>query len=320
MGFTGQAGQGDPNGILNTFLPAFGVRANFYVEGNQVVFGQTQPEFREFMELMARWYADGLIDENIFSTTRAEMDAAILSGTSGAVIGPGGGAVGPWLHAGWAQDPNFDLVATRFPTFDRNVMTRHGGTSNDLGDGSRGHAAISSRATEVEVITRLLDFAFSEEGHLLHNFGPYGVSWTWVDGVPTYTELVTNHPERSFAQALTYFARGAFNGPFNQDPWYLYQFYALDQQKHALVAWREQDNPEATIMPPVSHTPPDALVISSRMADIDTYRREQIALFITGAQPITDDTWNTFVNNIYSMGLAEVRDLQQAALNRYFQR
>jgi putative aldouronate transport system substrate-binding protein len=316
-GFTGQGAQSDPNGIFNTFLPAFGIRTNFFVEGDQIVYGFTDPAFRDFLELMAYWYSERLIDQNIFTVTRAEMDAAILSGESGAVIGPGGGALGPWLNAAWETNPDYNLTATRFPTFDRNVLTRHGGTSNDLADGSRGHAAISTRATEIEAITRLLDFAFSEEGHLLYNFGPYGVSWEWVDGVPTYTDIVMNHPERTFAQALTYFARGAFNGPFNQDPWYLIQFYALDQQKDALTFWRQQDNPEATVLPPISHTISEAGTISARMADIDTFRREWIALFITGAQPITDDTWDTFVNTLNNMGVPEVRDIHQAALERF---
>ncbi|MCL2378255.1 MAG: hypothetical protein FWC77_03920 [Defluviitaleaceae bacterium] len=319
-GFTGQAGSGDPNGILNTFLPAFGIRTNFFVEGDQIVYGFTQPEFREFLELMAYWYSERLIDQNIFTTTRAEMDAAILSGESGAVIGPGGGALGPWLHAGWETDPNYDLTAARFPTFDRNVLTRHGGSSNDLADGSRGHAGISTSATEVEAITRLLDFAFSEEGNLLYNFGPYGVSWEWVDGVPTYTDIVMNHPDRTFAQALTYFARGAFNGPFNQDPWYLIQFYALPQQEEALTFWRQQNNPEATLLPPVSHSIEEATIISARMADIDTFRREWIALFVTGATPINDDTWNTFVTTLNNMGVPEVRDIHQDALERFFNR
>jgi putative aldouronate transport system substrate-binding protein len=322
-GFTGQHGQGDPNGILNTFLPAFGIRANFFVEGNQIVYGQTHPAFRDFLELMAFWYSERLVHPDIFSITRAEMDAALLTGQSGAVIGPGGGALGPWLQAAWANDPgtSFDLTATRFPTFDSNVLTRHGGTSNDLADGSRGHAAITTSAREIEVITRLLDFAFSEEGHMLYNFGPYGVSWNWVNGVPIYTDIVTNNPDgRSFAQALTYFARGAFNGPFNQDPWYLIQFYALPQQEEALTFWREQDNPEATVLPPLSFTPAEASTIQSRMADIDTYRREQIALFVTGARPINDDTWNTFVNNLNNMGVPEVRDIHQRALERFLAR
>jgi len=321
QGFVGQAAQNDPNGIINTFLPAFGIRNNWFVDGTQIVYGPTHNNFRDFLELMNRWYEEGLIDQDAFSTDRAAMDAAILSGASGAVIGPGGGAVGPWLLAAWAnEDYDFDLVATRFPTFDANVLTSHGGTSNDLADTSRGHAAITTSSNNVEVVTRLLDFAFSEEGHLLHNFGPYGVSWTWVGDVPTFTELVTNHPERTFAQALTYFSRGAFNGPFNQDPWYLYQFYALDQQKHALVAWREQNNPEATVIPPVSFTADEATTIRARMGDIDTFRREQIALFITGITPINDDTWGSFVSTMYSMGVPEVREIHQTALDRFHQR
>jgi putative aldouronate transport system substrate-binding protein len=321
-GFTGQGAQSDPNGLFATFLPAFGLRTNFFVEGDQVVYGFTHDNFRDFLELMAFWYSERLIDQNIIMTTRAEMDTAILTGASGAVIGPGGGALGPWLLAAWDNEPgtSYDLTAARFPSMNRGELVRHGGTSNDLGDTSRGHAAISSQASEVEVITRLLDFAFSEEGHLLYNFGVYGVSWTWVDGLPTFTDNVINHPDRPFAQALTYYARGAFNGPFNQDPNYLLQFYALDQQKEALTFWRLQDNPESTLMPPVSYTASEAQTISARMADIDTYRREWIGRFITGVDPINDTTWANFVSTLNGMGVPEVRDIHQAAVNRFNQR
>jgi len=321
MGFVGQHSTGDPFGVIETFLPAFGVRAGFYVEDGQVVYGQTRDEFRDFLELMAFWHSERLIDHNLLDTSRADMDAAILSGDSGAVRGPGGGALGPWLLAAWANDElDFDLTATRFPTFDRNTWTAHGGTSNDLGDASRGHAAISTRAADVEVVTRLLDFAYSEEGHLLHNFGVYGVSWTWVDGRPTYTEAVTAHPDRTFAQAVAYFARSSFNGPFNQDPEYLIQFYALPQQEAALTYWRMQDNPESTLLPPVSFTVEEATRIASLMADIDTFRREWVGRFITNADPITDESWATFVNTLNSMGVPEVRDIHQDALERFFAR
>jgi putative aldouronate transport system substrate-binding protein len=248
------------------------------------------------------------------------MDAAILSGDSGAVVGPGGGAFGPWLLAAWENEPgtSYDLTATRFPTINRNELVRHGGTSPDLGTGSQGHAAISSSATEIEAITRLLDFGYSEEGHMLYNFGVYGVSWEWVNGEPTLTDMVTSNPEgRTFAQALSYFARAAINGPFDQDPRYLLQFYALDQQKAALDFWTMQNNSDQTILPPITLTQAEAQTVSARMADIDTYRREWIARFITGADPITDDTWGNFVDTLYGMGLEEVTAIHQAALDRY---
>lgn len=319
-GWTGQAGQGDPNGLLNMFLPAFGIRTGFFNQGGQIEYGFTDPAFRDFLELMARWYADGLIDPNIFSTSRAEMDAAILTGTSGAVIGPGGGAVGPWLHAAWSNDPgtSFDLVPTRFPSFERGVYVSHGPGSWDFALGSHGHAAISAASSNVEVATRLLDFAFSEEGYLLYNYGVYGHTWTWVNGVPTYTDHILNHPEgRSFAQALSYYARAAMNGPFRQSGLYLYQFYELDQQKEALVQWGRLNDSTATMLPPVSFTIEESNRVAARMADIDTFRREGISRFITGTDPINDDTWNHFVNTLNNFGVPELIEIHQAAMDRF---
>jgi len=312
QGWTGQAGQGDPNGLLNMFLPAFGIRTGFFNQGGQIAYGFTDPAFRDFLELMARWYDEGLIDPNIFSTTRAEMDTAILTGASGAVIGPGGGAVGPWLHAAWNNEPgtSFDLVATRFPSFERGTYVAHGPGSWDFALGSHGHAGISTSSRNVEAATRLLDFAFSEEGYLLYNFGIYGHTWTWVDGMPTYTEHIMNHPEgRSFAQALSYYARAAMNGPFEQSGPYLLQFYELDQQKEALVQWGRLNDSTSTMLPPVSFTVEESQRVSARMADIDTFRREGIARFITGTDPITDETWNNFVNTLNSFGVPELVDI-----------
>jgi len=323
LGWVGQAGSGDPNGIFTMFMPAFGIRPNFFNQGGQIVYGFTDPAFRDFMELMARWYDEGLIDPNIFSTTRAEMDSAILTGQSGAVIGPGGGAVGPWLRTAWANDPGttFDLVPTRFPSFERGVYVTHGPGSWDLALGSHGHAAISAMSNNVEAATRLLDFAFSEEGYLLYNYGIYGHTWTWVDGVPTYTQHIMSHPEgRTFAQALSYYARAAMNGPFEQSGPYLMQFYELDQQKEALTQWGRLIDSTATMLPPISFTIDEAARVAARMADIDTFRREGIARFITGVDPINDTTWNNFVNTLNSFGVPELVDIHQAAMERFLQR
>ena len=42
--------------------------------------------------------------------------------------------------------------------------------------------------------TKFADYAYSEEGQTLLSFGIEGESYTMVDGVPTYTDLITKHP------------------------------------------------------------------------------------------------------------------------------
>jgi putative aldouronate transport system substrate-binding protein len=324
-GFTGASSAAlGPAAIYHAFGPAFNIRIedanSFYVDGDKALHGFSQPGFRDFLELMAYWYGERLIDQDIFTVNATVAGAAMTSGSSGAGRGAGGGNLGPWITTGQANDPDgtFDLTAARIPTFDKNVYSRFGGTSNDIGDQSPGHAAISTRNRNVELTTRFLDYAYSEAGHLLHNFGVEGVSFNMVAGIPTYTDEVMKNPEgRTFAQALTYHARSAFSGPFDQDPWYLRQFYAMEQQKQALDYWRQLHNAEETMWPPVSNTVAEAATISARMSEINTFRMEQAALFISGAQPINNATWKHYIDTIESMGIADVLAIQQAALDRY---
>jgi putative aldouronate transport system substrate-binding protein len=323
-GYTGvSSGTAGPFALLNVFAAAFGIRVEegngFFIEGTEAVYSYTHPGFRDFLELMAYWYEERLIDQNIFTVQRAEVDAAVLSGASGAVRAAGGGMMGPYLNQAKANDPDttFDLTATRWPSFDANELVRHGGTSNILGDQSRAHAAITTSCRNVELVTRLLDFGYSEEGHKLYNYGVEGVSYNMSAGLPIFTEEITNHPTRTFAQSLSNHARSAVSGPFNQDAWYIRGFYEQPQQKAALDLWRQQNNPESTMLPPVSYTVAEASTMTARMADINTYRLEQVALFISGAQPINDSTWNTYIDTINGMGISDVQSIVQDALDRF---
>ena len=55
--------------------------------------------------------------------------------------------------------------------------------------------ALSAQCRDVEAAARLLDYGYSQEGHMLYNFGIEGVSYTMEDGYPRYTELITNNPQ-----------------------------------------------------------------------------------------------------------------------------
>ena len=78
--------------------------------------------------------------------------------------------------------------------------------------------AITTSCKDVETAARLLDYAYSEEGHMLFNFGVEGESYTMVDGYPTYTDKILNNPEGwPLAQSLAAYIRGNYNGPFVQD-------------------------------------------------------------------------------------------------------
>ena len=322
--FFGQAANQDPSQLYNTFLGAYGVRTDFFVDtdNDTIKYGYIEPGFKDFLITMNDWANKGLLDPNFLSADRAAMDAAILNGAAGAVYGPGGGGLGPWITTAREADASttFDLAATTFPVLNAGDPIKYAGTSYDYAITSRGSAAITTKCKEVEVAVKVLDYAYSEEGNILYNFGVEGESFTFVDGVPTYTELVTANPNGlNFAQALSNYTRANVSGPFEQHEQYIIQFYAMDQQKDALDKWTTQDPMNMyTLEPPISMTPEESSEITKLIADINTYRREMVAKFLTGAESL--DKFDDFVAQMNALGAQRCIEIHQAAYDRYIQR
>jgi putative aldouronate transport system substrate-binding protein len=57
---------------------------------------------------------------------------------------------------------------------------------------------------------------------------------------------------------------------------------------------------------------------SSRYSDIQTYLEQMIPSFIIGA--VSFDQWDEFIDNIERMGIEECIAVEQAALDRYYER
>ena len=46
-----------------------------------------------------------------------------------------------------------------------------------------------------ELVAEFLNYGYTEEGHMLYNFGIENISYVMEDGYPRYTELITNNPD-----------------------------------------------------------------------------------------------------------------------------
>ena len=71
-------------------------------------------------------------------------------------------------------------------------------------------------------------------------------------------------------------------------------------------------------MPPISMTAEESEAFSGHYADIQTYLNEMLPSFIIGA--VSMDQWDSFLDNIYAMGIEECLQIQQDALTRYYAR
>ncbi len=293
------------------FVGAYGETAKTYVEDGIVKYGPSQPGFKEFLKTMNKWYKEGLLDNAIATQDSKGVNANILGGISGATINSTGGGMGMYLTA--ATEEGFDLVAAPYPVLNKGETPKFGDCSLQC---TAKFAAISSSCKDIDKAIKLLDYAYSEEGGLLYNFGIEGVSYEMVDGYPTYTEVITNNSEgKSMAEAMAAYLRASGSGPFVQDRRYMEQYAATPQQKNAIEVW-SATNAADYLLPYIY--PERASDLAKLQTAVNTYYQEMLVKFIMGLEPI--ENFDKFVDELNAGGLQEILELQQAAYEKYLER
>ncbi len=268
--------------------------------------------YREYLQTMHKWMSEGLIDVDLATLTNDQVSAKITNGSAGASFGWCGSSLGTWTSAGRATEEDFTLVSAPYPTVEKGDKPEFGQKDNDFVN--MGCAVITTSCENVELAARLLDYAYSDEGHMLFNFGIEGTSYTMENGEPVYTDLILNNPDLSITHAMSGYIRANYNGPFVQDEAYADQYYVLDEQKEALAVWSDT-NADKHIIPPVTPTVEESKEQAQIMNEINTYRDEMTLKFILGNKSF--DEWDDYVETIREMNLDRVLEIQNAALERY---
>lgn len=300
---------GDGNG--SPFRGAYGVAKDFYVEDGVVKWGSMEPGYKEFLEEFSKWYAEGLLDPDIASAGREQVEEKLFAGNAGASIGYNASRLGGWINATEGQD-GFDFVGVQFPVKNSGDTVKF--AQKDFPVNGTG-VVISANIDEskIEGTLRYLDYFYSEEGLLLNNFGIEGASYEMLDGVPTLTDsiLSADDPSSEFAN----YARSGYSGPFIQS-WDFYKQYGFkyEQQKDAVAVWSDSDALTYK-MPFVTPTPEESEELAAIMSQINTYRDEMYAKYLFGVESV--DSYDEYVQNLVDMGIVRAIEIQQGALDRY---
>ncbi len=298
----------------NPFTYAFGTSKNFYLNSDGTIhFGAVEDGYKQFLTTFASWYKEGLIDQDLATLALDQVSAKMTNGSAGASIGWAGSRMGVWINAAIATDSNYMLEPAPYPTLNKGEKPEFGQIENRYPN--QGGVAITTSCKDVETAARLLDYAYSEAGHMLFNFGVEGESYTMIDGYPTYTENIMKNPDGwPVAQSMSAYIRGNYNGPFVQDIRYLQQYYTFDTQKATNAVWGAT-NARAHKIPPITPTSEESQEFSSIMNEINTYRDEMTLKFIFGEESL--DNFDDYVKNIEGMGLARALEIENAALARF---
>ncbi len=287
---------------------------NWYVDDNgQVQLAQLQPEWKEYMEWLHKWYDMGLINKDVVAGLNAtDMRSKALNGEFGVAV-VSNTRIGNWIADARTEGTGANWVGLAYPreSPDQPINWTHI-RARCVGHG----AAISKSCSEEEMIEALkwLNYGYTEEGIKYWNYGTEGVSY-YVDddGVIQWTDTVRNDPD-GFAIAREKYIGGAHNAPTLQTEHYMEMVTGEDAVAQALHTWSEGVETQKHYWR-FRFTDEELQTYNDIWAMINTHISETSLQYMTGDLPL--DGYDDFVQELNDMGAQEARELAQTAYDRY---
>jgi len=317
------------------FLGTFGAAAEFMVKDGKVVYGSVGEGYKNYLTTMHQWYDEGLIDKDFATRDYKSLDADFTSGKAGAATVFAYGSYDKYMAAGKTVNPSYDISPCIYPvlnTGDDPSTVRYRQTNDYVRTGQE--RAITTNCKNVEAAVRWLDYAYSDEGFMLFNYGVEGVTYNWVDGPvddkggktffpeglqsriekqhPEFTELLTNNPDGvDFWTAIDKYK--VHQGPYLRNP---LAYVISDKAWQAMETWVQAESDY--VLPPVTLTDEENRIKAEVMPQIDTYRKEMLVKFIMGIEPLSN--YEKYEEELYKMGLDKMIKIYQDAYERYINR
>lgn len=304
---TGCAGQLGAGYGINVALDNSDL-GSWYIEDGQVKMGLLQEEFTEYLEMVSKWYSEGLIYQDFVNTDNGDL-SGLFNGSFMVTVKV------PEIVEVANQVIGTTMAAMPMPRkTPGEELHICGATTSCLMDPDTW--SINSNVEDFEPILQMIDYMFSDDGFYVMNYGEEGVSYEMVDGEPQFTDLVVNNPDGlDYAHAAYLYATANRTRlPFLSDYARCFSNYT-EAQWAALDVYMDDcdhanDYPKGAILDSDQKTRYNTVA-----ADITTYISENVLKFIYGQEPMS--AWDGFIDTLYDMGIETAIEAKQAAYDDY---
>jgi putative aldouronate transport system substrate-binding protein len=267
-----------------------------------------EPEFRVAIKQVARWYAEGLIDKEIF-TRKARAREQLFGSNRGGMTHDWFASTGGYNQPNSVPSrvPGFKLVAMPPPINTQGQRIEEDSRKLVMNDGW----ALSHRNRDPVASIKMFDFVFSPAGRRLFNFGVEGVHHDVVDGRAVFRPSVLK-AGRPVAPLLRDIGAQIPIG-FQQD----YDYEAQWTFESARTG-REMYLKGGYLVPQylgVNMTPRERALYDRHWPDLRDYIKEMAQNWVLGTRDV-DATWDDYQRKLERGGLPKVL----AALNQAYRR
>ena len=306
---------------LCAIMSAWGLNGDWAAIDGQMVYTPMTDGFREYLETMKKWFAEGLIDKNFSSadTTSAMMGDPTMVNANSTFATPGISA-----FTGTAMYDNFlitnpDVYLQPAP----NPVSEKGGkvyvNSADVNVVTGNRVYITATCKNPELAAKWLDFQFSEQGMMLNYYGVEGVSYDLDEnGAPIFKDSILHNDEGlSASDALSKYARGNGLGRYNwQYTDRMNEQMGTTVNSTAKQIWSDYDINLAPD-PSISMTDSEGAEYNTLYAAISTLTEEYTVNYIMGRET---KSFEDYVSELEKYGIETCRQIYQTAYERYLAR
>ena len=286
---------------------AFGLVLNDYYlcadEAGRVTCGLTDPRCRAWLEWLHGLWEEGLLDRFGFSTpdtmrritdTEAAIPYGVIFGPSPLQLLPSGSA------------EHYELLQPL-------VWEGTQSYRSLLGAVTKGTFAVTSACKDPAAVLRWVDLLYSEEGCFLAHAGLEGRDWERLsDG--SWSWLMDANEVMNTVLTEDTIADG---GPA---PGYVPVSYQINfddaATRRTVSAVSDFSVHVREPMPQVCLTAAEDARLAEIWPAIQRMAETRMTWFITGDQPLNDETWNAFCEELDSLGMPEAVRIWQGAMDR----
>ena len=304
---------GDMGG--NTFArfeTAWGLMGGFYLSpvDGKVHFGTVEPQYKDFVQTMRKWYSEGLIDPEFASVDMKNFRQKVITNKTGSYYGWLGSSMGFLMNQMLPKNPKVDIIGTQAPI----GIAGKPYTPSVLCNVTSG-AGITTTSKYPEIAARFLDYCYSEEGSNLIVWGTEGKSYTNVNGKRQFTDEILKNPNgdspvdaaAKYCTPIQGFTRVTSREAYKQIN------LKLPQQVETTDIWLKSDR--SLVLPKYDITPEKNAELVNILNEVNTYRREMLFKFIMGEEPMQN--YDKFVQTINDMGIDKAIKIQQEAYDLF---
>ena len=291
-----------------------GIEDDFCInKDGEIVFGFIEPEFKEFLIEMNKWYKEGLISSEYVAEDPSIADTEMMTDLSGAFIGYSGSAMARYNTTGRESNPDYEVIGVQWPTHNGGKPFCGYPYMKSIGTPEKG-MALSTSNKNIEKTLEFIDYFYGDEGAMLMNWGVEGETYEKDGNTYKFTDTIMHNSEgKTPIEAITQYGLTQFPATMLRSDAFMELNTALDEQKGAMETWRQAD--VSRILPAMTFSPEEQKEITKVMDDIYMYRNEWMHKLVMGVEPI--DKWDEISAKIKKMGIEKAIAAYQSAYDRY---